>query len=103
MNLHEFKRDYKEEFYQCVDDLDWEKIFNWLNNGNLRSLSNLDKYLRGHFQPAIEDIESELKPEPDHDAEYDAKRQEKADNAVSFEDAVDITNMKMDGKTKGNK
>ncbi len=100
MNLSQFKRDYKEEFYQCVNDLYWGKIFNLINNGGPNDLA---KYLHEHFQPAIQDIESELKPEPDHDAEYDAKRQEKADNAVSFEDAVDITNMKMDGKTKGDK
>ncbi len=89
MTLSEFKRDYKKEFYQCVDDLDWDKIFNSKPN-------DLAEYLHDHFLPAIEDIESELKPEPDHDAEYDAKRQEKADNAVSFEDAIDITNMKGD-------
>ncbi len=87
MTLSEFKRDYKEEFYRCVDDLDWDKISNSKPN-------DLVDYLHDHFLPAIEDIESELKPELDHDAEFDAKRQEKADNAVSFEDAVNITNMR---------
>ncbi len=98
MNLNDFITDYPEVFDECVDDIDWHKVFKWIDDGDLNDLAD---YLKDHFDAFQQGLMPQDGPDPDE--EYDRKRQEKADNAVSFEDAVDITNMKMDGKTEGDK
>ncbi len=98
MTLNDFITDYPEIFDECIDDIDWHKVFKWIDDGDLDDLAD---YLKDHFDAFQQGLMPQDGPDPDE--QYDRKRQERADFGgicpkpdLSFLDIVYITNMKGD-------